>query len=502
MKFLFLMMFSLSAFVVNAQECDTVTTIQIKNDLLERFETVSDCVDPLPVPDPLPIPDPIPEPDPVPDPLPEPEPIPEPDPVPDPEPSPTPAPDPDPTPVPAPGDLSTLPLWDIDEMNYAGGFRVKHSKYGESDFHSADFSLGVFTYNPERHSIFLAGNPRVGSVAEYSVPEIVNTTNISEFEMSTTPLQRYRTIWEQDDPVTRELTGIGRYFRITGMELVNESLIVNYINWYDANATETDTSLVITDANNLAESEVKGPYQLSGVVHAAGWISGVPVDWQAELGGTHILGNMTGAAINSRLSLGPTAFVFNPAETILADDPGPVESKRLMSFPLPNMLYDRGIYGDNIDFEFVLRNEDLRNKLWTNISGASYGFIIPGTRTYMTIGRSGGHESGVGYKITQDNGHTCGGPCPYLAGDAHSYYWLWDVNYFIRVQSGEIQPHDIRPYDYGVFDTGLQEIAGRISGGHFDPTSNRLFVSYALADNLLTYPRTPLFLVYDINGEN
>ena len=49
-------------------------------------------------------------------------------------------------------------------------------------------------------------------------------------------------------------TGIDNYFRPTGMAKIDNALMVNYINWYDARVTEIDTSVMFWDSENLTDS--------------------------------------------------------------------------------------------------------------------------------------------------------------------------------------------------------------------------------------------------------
>ena len=56
-------------------------------------------------------------------------------------------------------------------------------------------------------------------------------------------------------------------------------------------------------------------------------------------------------------------------------------------------------------------------------------------------------------QIVQDNGKRTGGYSSYAVKDNYHYYWLWDVNDFVRVRAGEVEPHDVRPYEYGIFRT-------------------------------------------------
>jgi len=51
-----------------------------------------------------------------------------------------------------------------------------------------------------------------------------------------------------------------------------------------------------------------------------------------------------------------------------------------------------------------------------------------------------GNESGIGYKIVQDNGRRTGGYSSFAVKDNYHYYWLWDVNDLARVRAGNAPP--------------------------------------------------------------
>lgn len=89
------------------------------------------------------------------------------------------------------------------------------------------------------------------------------------------------------------------------------------------------------------------------------------------------------------------------------------------------------------------------------------------------MGKSGGHESGVCYKCTQDNGRLCGGYCTPKANDNYAYYWLFDIKDFVKVQNGEMKSWEVQPYDYGKFP---KTFSRDIGGASFDPTTVCLFL--------------------------
>jgi hypothetical protein len=391
---------------------------------------------------------------------------------------------------------SDLPRWQWSQLEYAGGFRVMGGKVGEGQYSILGYSPGVFTIDEESNSIFMVSMDYEQGFGEINLPQLTNSEDPYEFQQADTVIQQFQDIYGTD----RDVTGIGNYFRVTGMSKISDQLIVNYMNWYDASGTETDTTMIFKDASDLEMSELIGPFQLEGRAHAGGWISPVPAAWQADLGGTHISGMSQGSII-SRLSVGPSAFVWSPENDLMsATEGGPLETITALDYSLQHILHDTNQYdqeSDGTDNILYNRVDGKKNDLWTVCSSAGYGFIIPGTSTYLVVGHSAGHESGLGYKITQDNGTLCGGPCPYVATDIYNYYWLYDVNDMVSVTKGTLDPWEVRPYDYGIFDTIGN--TNTLSSAYYDADDDLLYISLKNGDPIPTYDKPPLFLAYRLN---
>jgi hypothetical protein len=198
------------------------------------------------------------------------------------------------------------------------------------------------------------------------------------------------------------------------------------------------------------------------------------------------MGNSSGIPIISRASVGPSAFVFNPRQIV--GEPSqttPVSTIRLLDFSLAHPLHED------------LSNQSRQNRLWNHLSRAVFGVIVPGTRTYATFGHSGGNDSGIGYKIVQDNGQRTGGYSSYAVKDNYHYYWLWDVNDLVRVKAGELEPHAVRPYEYGIFETPFSETSDELGGGAFDPASGRIYLTVQKADrDQGRYANPPIVVAY------
>ncbi|MCF6348779.1 MAG: T9SS type A sorting domain-containing protein [Flavobacteriaceae bacterium] len=407
---------------------------------------------------------------------------------------------------------TSLPLIQIEDLEYQGAFIIPGGDNGES---RADYAAGAIEYNPANHSIFFAGYSLHGAIAELAIPTLVNSTDVSALN-SATFLQNFSKVLDRTPDSNPQNIN-----RVTGIKLFNGKLIVNGLEYYDAPANNTHTTLVIDNASDIANSTVEGYYELQGAAHIAGWMSPVPTEWKGLLGGNYIAGNSSKLPINGRQSMGPSAFVFDPS--ILSGSPsGVISTTILLDFDLGNPLYADYSDYDNAHYNLIEVNGTTgpghtfadadavvgNNNLWTSSSQASYGFIVPGSRTYMTLGSSGGHASGIGYKATQNNGNLCGGPCPYDADDYYNYYWLWDVSDLVSVKNGTKQPYEVRPYSYGVFDvpfqtdiyTGGTPEHHPIIGGTYDLASGRLYLTVYDAGSTTAYARIPLVIAYTFSS--
>lgn len=370
----------------------------------------------------------------------------------------------------------------LDSLVYQGAFRIPLDSFGESRIAYAN---GVFTVASDGGSFFVVGHQQDQAIAEFEIPEPVIASTVESLPFTRDPIQDFVSVFPRlVSPNEEELD------YITGLFPFNDSLLVNVAHYYDAAADNRNTTVIFDDQSALSTSNVSPFLNVDGAYRAAGWVSPIPIAWQDSLGGDLIFGNASNLPINSRGSIGPSAFVVESGNIKLSG--GNVSSKSVLEFSLENPLHDD------------LYNTSGGNKLWTELSQAFYGFIIPGSSTYAVFGHSGGHESGIGYKITQDNGNLCGGPCPYSAGDIYNYYWLWDANDFKKVLSGDLAPHQLMPYEYGRLDLEFDSTPGRsgtnlMLGASYDYEKGLMYFLIGKADTLQSeYESAPIMVVYSI----
>lgn len=368
--------------------------------------------------------------------------------------------------------------FDIGLFKYVGAFRFPAAELGASRM---AYTQGTFTLSSDNKSLYIVGHVHHQAVGEFLIPKIVDSKNLNSLQIAKV-LQPFSTILNR--AASGNIEGIDK---ITGMQEINEQLIINGVRYYDAVAKVTDTTLILRNPKQLAVSKVDGFFKLKGAAHAAGWISAIPRQWQKSIGAKWLTGFASNYAINARSSIGPTAFGFYPLALLDSnEESGIIISETLLDYSLSHPLHEDRY------------NKLGKNNLWTEVSSANYGFIVPGTSYYLVVGNSGGHTSGIGYKITQDSGNLCGGPCPYKKLDNYNYFWVWDVNGLTDVKLGKKKPHELKPFQYGVFDQSRANWL--ISGADFDEQNKLLYVLYTgIDDTQSKYENGPLMLVYHLD---
>ncbi|WP_199457433.1 MULTISPECIES: hypothetical protein [unclassified Marinobacter] len=372
----------------------------------------------------------------------------------------------------------------VSSLKYEGAARLPIATYGESRI---SYTEGTFTITPDGSTMFVVGHAQDQAIAEFETPKLSLNEDISGLPMA-------RNVQPFSSFLNRIPTGNPEGIsRITGMQLVDEKLIVNGVEFYDGEANNTDTTFIIQNPQSLEESQVSGFFKLDGDSHAAGWITEIPNNWQSALGGNFIFGFASNYPINARNSMGPSAFAVEIQNVLNASAGDRISSRPLLDYPVDNPLV------------FDHYNEKGGNDLWTEVSKANIGFIVPGTNTYAVFGSSGGHDSGVGYKITQETGYECGGACPYDSRDVYNYYWLYNLEDLSQVVSGSLAPHSIKPYDYGKFTIPFENIGYKtnlIVGANFNRSEGKLYFLLGDADTLQSrYETAPLLVAFSIQGD-
>lgn len=382
---------------------------------------------------------------------------------------------------------NTYPKIEINDFEFAGAFRVTDEVINGSSF---SFAAGPMAVNQDGNSLFLIGHSHQGMLAEIKIPSLVRSSYLKDLNIAKQVKQPFVPMLGSQKLKEKNTQSLNT---ITGLFHIQNQIFVNAVEYYDAPADNTDTSFVIKQANRLKQSEYQGFYQLEGAAHAAAWISEIPPEWQNKLGGTHISGSSSFLAINSRSSMGPSAFSFDLANALTLPPNSSIPTNPLLDYSLQHKLADD------------LFNESGKNTLWNELSMGVYGFIIPGTRTYAVFGTNSGLRSKIGYKIKQKQGNVCAGPCAYDATDMYNYYWFYDVEEFAKVKAGDLAPHSLKPYAWGEFSLPFQYDAfdkksqfSPIRGAAWDKNQQLLYIQIRGAGRSSLYNRTPVIAAYRI----
>jgi hypothetical protein len=383
--------------------------------------------------------------------------------------------------IPDPGDPADAPLIEIDALDFVGAFRLPATTFGASSLNYSEGPIEVVG-----SSLFIVGHAHHQAIAEFTIPPLVRSDVLDELEMAATPRQPFTTILARAATNPESLDRIGGLRWIDGP--AGPRLLVNAYEYYDAPADNRRTTLVVRDPTDLASSDVDGFYALDGAARTAGWMSDVPDAWQNALGGPLISGASSGIPIISRTSVGPSAFAFDPGSLIdgapLAET---IPTRALLAYNLSTPLHDD------------LSNGSGSNGMWTHLSRAVFGFIVPGTSTYLTLGHSGGHgPGGVCYKcIPQGRDAPCGGYCARDPDDNGLFYWAYDVSEMAAVAVGDRTPESLRPYASGPF---LAPFGGsEMGGGAYDADSGRLYLTMQRADrDQGQYANPPVVVVFEV----
>lgn len=373
----------------------------------------------------------------------------------------------------------------IQDLTYQGATRFIDVVSGESRL---GFANGNFAINKDTNTVYIVGHEKDQAIAEYQLNDFSTSLNLEELPMAGPVLQGFSKVLNRADQGNPESIDT-----ITGLQFIEETLVVNGATYYNASGSNSDTTLIIRNPKDISNSTINGFYELEGATHAAGWMTPIPETLREKFNADYIFGFASNLPINTRNSIGPSAFAVDSNSLLTAPNGATIPTTTLLDFSTTNPLHPDAY------------NETGQNKLWTEVSKAYVGFIVPGTETYAVFGSSAGHEYGIGYKIEQDTGNVCGGPCAKVAGDRYNFYWLWDINDMIAVKNGQLPPYALKPYDYGELTLPFERLSSDegpnlMTGAYYESKSQNLYILLGEADRLQSqYEPTPILLKYEIN---
>ncbi|WP_052247362.1 hypothetical protein [Alteromonas macleodii] len=352
----------------------------------------------------------------------------------------------------------SVSLADRYQLESVGAFRLLEGTHGES---RAAFAIGKIAVTSDDTSLYLAGHAHHFSVGSYDIAGAFAFGSIDELPIA--PISQNFVKINPELPYQESAT------RITGLELHEGRLLVTVDKYYDADVKNKENFLFFENAVDLEKTIQFGFFPLQSRSHSTGWMSKIPAPLAGKFGADYLIGSASNLPINSRNSIGPTFFTWTP--------PSPKHSIPLGKNINTSAKLDYSLAEPLSDDSY---NESGNNDLWTELSTAELGFISPDQQSYIVVGTSGGHHSGIGYKITQNNGRKCNGPCAYAHDDYYNYYWIYSIEDILAVHYGEKLPSEVAPTSYGKLPTYSHEHL--IIGADFNPISNMLYLTIAKAD--------------------
>jgi hypothetical protein len=371
-------------------------------------------------------------------------------------------------------DNASLPLLKKTDLVYQGAFRVPY-KYTGDDTNTLSYGGTAPGFNPAGNSLFLVCHDQGQLVCEISIPKLVISTNTSDLNTG----QMLQNPAQVVDRITN-LAGINYQAKIGGLQAVNGKLIGTYYEYYDADGSATRSHFIVDDPTNLKGSRVTGLYRVSAIPPGAvaGYMCPIPLEWQADLGATHLSG-MAGVNIVSRSSYGPAAVGSNLAQLGVKPAPGIA----YVYYPQAHPLGD--FYKQNAYFNMT-----------TQVRGVAF---VPGTRTILFFGT---HALGVPFYGTPKdaNDPNRDGKGTHVVGGKYLYYvWAYDALDFVAVKNGVKRPWSIKPHavwslDNLPFATGGKEIGGAT----YDPASGTIYLSALRADLQGSYTYLPVIHAFKV----
>jgi hypothetical protein len=376
-----------------------------------------------------------------------------------------------------------------DDFEYIGWFTFNGSTW-VSDL---EYSTWKFTVDVSDNTIYIASRGKGKSVAHYSIPELSQQEDPKDLNKAT-QLQPF-------SYVLSEVYNPEKHDRIWWMWVIGDKLMINSYEYYDAPADNFHTTTLIEDKSDLENSDMKWMMKLSWRAHVVSWISRIPEEWRSLIWWDYMAWSSSSFPISWRASTWPSWFSFQSQDILnfASWSEDTISSTKLLDFDLQHNLSKTESWWapfwvhDNY-------NELWDNDLWTAVSWAEFGFIIPGTRTYATFWSSGMHDTGGWYKITQTEGQLCGWPCATSKYDYYNYYWFWDVNDLIKVKQWLIESYEVKPYEYGKFDIPYGDHDHLIKWWSYDHVNEILYLNLHQAYQKSQYTKLPVIQWFKVNN--
>ena len=350
------------------------------------------------------------------------------------------------------------PLVQPSDLQYLGAFRLPSGQFGASSF---DYGGTGLAYNPANDSLFIVGHDWQQMVAEVKIPAVVRASQLNSLATATV-LQPFA---DASHGLMYTVAPPGATIKVGGLVVHEGRLYGTAYVYYDATGSQLLSHFRVSSLN-LATGTAEGMFKVGTYpsVPSAGFVSGymtrVPIEWQAALGGPVITGQCC-LSIISRTSFGPAAFSFDP--TTLG---------RVVPAPATPLVYYSQVHFVN---DWNVQSDFFNGS--TQMAGA----VFPdGTRSVLFLGRHG-----IG-PFCYGTGGDCHDPTSAYQG-THAYpyvhrVWAYDVSDLAAVKTGLKPAWEVRPYAMWNLELPFQTESRLLGGVAWDAATRRLFVSQSHGD--------------------
>ena len=362
------------------------------------------------------------------------------------------------------------PLLYQSDVQYVGAFRVPD--YSNST-DSMSFGGSALAYNPADNSLFITGQGQ--SIAEISIPStIVDSSDLDNLSTATV-LQPWKNVLSN---LPNQLSGTSDGAPIGGLMVYNGELIGTQFAYYGGAYSQVLSHFVLNSLD-LSTASVEGLYQVgSGGRIMAGYMTPIPSEWQAPLGGFTALTGLSDWPIISTESAGPAAIGFNPGDLGSANDP----ASTYLAYTGGHQL---GAYTGPA------------NPMQSGTTSIDGDAFVPGTSSILYFGATGTNYEGYGEPGPWDGTNDATGPQS-LNGQYAFQVWAYNANDLVAVQQGQLQPYQVMPYDVWNFTLPIPASC-QPEGLAFDPGTGRIYMAIPNADNEVPYSHLPLIEVFQVN---
>lgn len=251
------------------------------------------------------------------------------------------------------------------DLHYVGGFRVPKGDQGGASLANA---WGI-TYTG-RNTLLISSDRQLsaeadGMTMEISIPEAINTNNVSEMNTATleqTPIDIGNGQWDYLRADGGSVVPLGTVGEPGNLLVYNGKIYGTAWAYYSSASSDAGSRSHFSanldwaiDGVGFSGMFVVGEPIVIGLVSNGGWVGGpmaiIPEAWRGSFGGNPCLTGSGSMPVVERTSIGPTAWAFDPEDLGVES---PVPATVLCGYPLDhptigqywdemNIGYSRGI---------------------------------------------------------------------------------------------------------------------------------------------------------------